>query len=590
MTPQRLRLRAVTALGLVLGALALLLGRLAWLQIVDGAAMAAAGARQHMTRVEVDRALRGRILDRNGQVLAETESYPSVAVDPKLVREPAAFAAIVARELRIPAEAVRAAIDRGNAARAQSKPGGRFQWLARQVPDRPSVERLVRTLRAERMEGLVVDEEPKRTYPLGALAAHVLGFTDRDGKGREGVEALCEKELAGRDGRRVTLRDAAGMPIDLGDRPFDPAVPGADVTLTVDATIQSFTEDASNRAWTESGAKGVVAVVVDVRTGDVLGSACRPTFDPNFPSRSTPDQRRNRLVTDAFEPGSVFKPLVLAAALDAGTVAPDTRIDTQGGALRLRGRTIHEDKRHDYGVMSLTQVMARSSNVAMAQIGLRMGTPSMKSALARFGFGERTALRWPGEQPGDVQAKRTWRDSDQLASSAFGHAITTTPAQLVQGFAVLAAGGERRGLRILADAPAPEPVRVISAESAAALLPMLEAVLTDPNGTARSAARHCPDYRVAGKTGTAQKLQTGGHVASFACVGPVGADPDAPCLAVLVLADEPSKATYGSVVAAPYALRLLRESLHYLEVTPRRRDAVASAPPPRRVPPEVPPR
>lgn len=560
MTPERLRLRAALGLGLVLGALGLLSLRLFWLQVVvSGDAQRSARA-QHFTRVEVVKAQRGRILDRNGQILAVTQPFPSVAVDPKKVNDPARFAAEVQQALGVPAATVQASVAKG----------GRFQWLKRQVADRPSVERLTKRLRDLRIEGLVVVEEPKRIYPLGAVAAHVLGFTDRDGKGLEGVEAIRNRELAGVDGRRVTLRDASGTPILTSEAPFDPPTDGDDLRLTIDATIQSIAEDEANRTWIESKALGVAVGVVDVTTGEILAVASRPTFDPNDASRTVPDQRRNRFFTDSFEPGSVFKPMVMAAALDAGVIRPDSRIDTEGGTLRMRGRTIHEDRNHDYGVLALTDVIARSSNVAMCKIGLMLGTPRMKSALSLYGFGARTSVRWPGEQPGDVQATRTWRDSDQLVSSAFGHAITTTPAQILQGYATLAAGGLRREFRLFADAPPSEPIRVVSERSAAALTPMMEAVL-GKGGTAEHAKKNCAEFPVAGKTGTAQKLQTGGHVSSFACYGPS----DAPRLAVLVLVDEPRKASYGSVVAAPYALRILRQSLHYLTVEPPA--AVASA-------------
>lgn len=565
MTPERLRLRAVAGLGLVLAALSVLLVRLAWLQLVDCPQMRRAAHAQHYTRIEVVTAQRGRILDRNGAILAQTERFPSLAADPKMVTDPAQFAAAVEQETGIAAADVRTALARG----------GRFQWLRRQIADRAGVERLRRHLRDLKMEGLVVVEEPKRVYPLGAFAAHVLGFTDRDGVGLEGVESLKQKELAGRNGRRIALRDAAGTPIASASEAFDPPTDGEDVRLTIDASIQSFAEEAANRSWTESGALGVAVGIVDVRTGELLAVACRPAFDPNDASRTVADERRNRFFTDAFEPGSVFKPIVMAAALDAGTVTPDTRIDTHGGRFQVGKRVIHEDKGHEYGVLLPREAIARSSNCAMAAIGLQMGEGLLKPALQRFGFGGRTSIRWPGEQAGDIQAKTRWRDSDQLVSAAFGHAMTATPAQILHAYATLAGGGERREFRLFADAPCTEPVRILSERAAADVVPMMEAVLTDPKGTAFAVRKQCPEFRVAGKTGTAQKLQTGGHVSSFACFGPC----EEPRLAVLVLVDEPKKATYGSVVAAPYALRALRDSLHFLTVEPTSGTAARQAPP-----------
>ena len=555
MTPERLRLRAVAALGLVLCAFALLAVRLAWLQLAAAPAMARAAQGQHFGRREPVQAERGRILDRNGQVLAVTEKFPSLAVDPQVAAQgdAALLASLVEREIGIPASQVTAAVAHG----------GRFRWLKRQVADRPAVERLRRELDAAKVAGLIVREEPRRVYPLGARAAHVLGFTDRDGRGLEGMEALHNRSLGGLDGWRTTLRDAAGNKIltadDGGLRPVD----GEDLRLTLNATIQAFAEQEANDTWVQSHADGVIAVVVDIETGDILGVACRPTFDPNDPSHAEPAQRRNRFVTDSFEPGSVFKPIVMAAALEAGTTSLGASIDTEGGRLRLGGRVIHEDRNKDYGVLTPTEAIAHSSNVAMAKIGIALGADRLKGALRLFGFGTRTALRWPGEQPGDIQASKKWSVSDQLASISFGHSMTATSAQLVQAYATIAAGGLRRELRLRADAPETAPVRVLSEGTAQALLPMLEAVL-GPGGTAEHTKRQCPEFRVGGKTGTAQKLQTGGHVSSFACVGPL----EAPRLAVLVLVDEPKKGSYGSVVAAPFALRILRSSLHYLGVEP----------------------
>ncbi|MCE9636949.1 MAG: penicillin-binding protein 2 [Planctomycetes bacterium] len=552
MTPEKLRLRAVGGLGLVLAALGILVVRLAWLQLADCPDMRDAARGQHFGRTEVVQAERGRILDRNGQVLAVTEKFPSIAVDPKLVNDPHRFSALVQQETGVAASDVEALIARG----------GRFRWMRRQIADRPAVERLRRKLRELRIDGLVVVEEPKRVYPLGALAAQLIGFTDRDGRGLEGVEAMKNKELSGRNGHRVTLRDAAGMPIMLsGGPPYDPPTDGDDVRLTIDATIQAVAEDEANKTWVESGAKGVSVIVLDPQTGDVLAMASRPTFDPNDPSRSLPDQRRNRVMNDAFEPGSVFKPIVMVAALDAGTISPTERIDTEGGRYKIGSRVIHEDKGKNYGWLSLTEVIAHSSNVAMAKIGVGLGEQKMKSALGLFGFGARTPLRWRGEQAGDIQAKKPWRVSDQLASASFGHAMTATPAQLAQGYSILAAGGLRREMRIFADAPQAEPVRVVGEAAALAVTPMMQAVL-GPGGTAEQAKKFCAEFDVAGKTGTAQKLETGGHVSSFACFAPA----NDPRVVVLVLVDEPKKATYGSVVAAPYAMRILRQSLCYLSV------------------------
>lgn len=568
MTPERLRLRALFSFGLVLVAFALLLVRLAVIQLGQGEKWDRSARRQHYTRVETVVAERGRILDREGRVLARTESFPSVAVDPGLVspEERPVLARLLERHV---------GVSRAEAAAALAK-DTRFAWVRRHVPDRTGVDRLRREARAAGIGGLVVLEEPKRVHPQGALAAHVLGFTDRDGVGLEGVEAIRDATLAGKPGRRVTLRDATGARIVTASQPFLPPVPGEDVRLTIDLTVQSFCEKAVEDLYVKHGPSGASVAAIDVTTGELLGVACRPTYDPNEPSRSTPEQRRNRFFTDAYEPGSVFKPVVMAGALDRGLVRAEEPIDCTGGKFRLGGRVVHEDKGKDLGVVTPRQILSLSSNVGMAQIGLRLRQDGMKEVLALFGFGTRTAVRWPGEQAGDVQRERRWRDSDQLVSVSFGHAMTATAAQVLSAYATIADGGRRRELRIFADGadgePPSSPVQVVSPETSEALASMCEEVFL--TGTAKGRGRD--DYRLAGKTGTAQKLKTGGHVSSFACFGPV----ESPRIAVLAIVDEPTRGgSYGSVVAAPYAVEVLRGSLHTIGVEPRRGAPPAKAGP-----------
>lgn len=562
MTPERLRLRALFGFCLVLAAFALLLVRLAVIQLGQERRWDRSARRQHFTSIETVVPERGRILDREGRILARTESFPSVALDPGMVEpeQRSVLAWILERNLGVP---------RAETAAALAKPK-RFVWIRRHVADRAAVERACRQARASRIEGFVVREEPRRTYPQGALAAHLVGFTDRDGLGREGAEFLREAELAGVPGKRITLRDAAGLRIVSAGQPFLPPVPGSDVRLTIDLVIQSLAEKAVDDLCAKHAPKGAVLAVVDVTTGEVLGSACRPTFDPNDPARSTPDQRRNRLFTDSHEPGSVFKSLVMAGAIDRGDVRADEVVPTDGGRFRIGGRVIHEDKNKDLGALTPTGILALSSNVGMAKIALRMRSQGMKDVLALYGFGARTAVGWPGEQAGDVQARTTWRDSDQLASVSFGHAMTATPAQLLSAYATLADRGRRRELRVFADAAPTPPVQVLSPATSASVTRMLEEVLL--TGTAKGRGRD--DFRIAGKTGTAQVLQTGGHVASFACFGPA----ESPRVAVLALVDHPTKGgSYGSVVAAPYAVEVLRGSLYALGFEPRRAGDVAAA-------------
>ena len=556
MNPLQLQLRAVMGLGLLVVALGALLVKLAWVQLVGHVEWEASARSQHWARVETIPAERGDILDRQGRVLARTERFPSVALDPSEIQDPheqAAVAALLRKELGVPRAELFAALERGSR---------RFAYVRRHVTDRAAVERLKKAAAEQGLRGIVVLDEPRRVYPGGVLAAHVIGFTDRDGKGLEGMEAMLERRLAGRNGRRVTLRDARSRRIVTAGQPLEPAIAGEVVRLTLDAVVQNFAEEVAHKSFTEFQAKGVVAAVVDVTTGEILGLACRPTFDPNDAGKAPADSRRNRFFTDVLEPGSTFKPVVMAAALDQGAVSPSDSFDTTGGTITIGRRRVREDDHHQYGVLSTAGVIARSSNVGMVMVGQRLGIPRTHAALRLFGFGSKTALAWPGESAGQMTPLREWKEAWTLASVSFGHEIAVTPAQLLMAYASLGNGGERVAPRLLLDAPPAEsPVRVVSPEAAAQLLPMMEEVLV--SGTARAVRKS--EYRGAGKTGTAQKLTTGGHVGSFACVGPV----EAPRLAVVVICDEPTKGRgYGSVVAAPFAVDLLRQSLRYLGVEP----------------------
>lgn len=559
MSATQLQVRAVVGLSILLGVFVCLLGRLAYVQLLEGGKWTKRADAQQWTRKEPVRARRGSILDRNGEPLARTEDAPTVAVDPVALNDRALAARLVQEELGIGAHEFARAIGRG---------GRRFAYVRRQCPDRAAVERLASRARAAGLAGFVFLEEPRRVHPRGNLAAHVLGYTDRDGKGLEGVERMFDARLAGRDGCRITLRDARSRQILTAGEPFVPPLHGEDVTLTLDATIQEFSERAADQIVKDFAPAGVVVAVADVETGEILSAASRPAFDLASPGATGADARRFRFFTDIFEPGSTFKPLVMAAALDCGAVTPADRFDCNDG--RFGRRTIHEDEGHRYGVQDARGIIARSSNVGMARVGLRMGIPRAYAAVRAFGFGAKTTIGWPGESAGQVTPLRKWTETYELASVSFGHNIAVTPVQLLMSYAALGNGGARLEPRLFLDAPAASaPVRVVSEETSETVRPMLEEVLL--TGTARAVRRS--EYRIGGKTGTAQKIGTPGEVvASFACFGPL----ERPRLAVLVACDAPSKGnSHGSVVAAPFAVDLLRQSLRYLGV-PRSGEAAAA--------------
>jgi cell division protein FtsI (penicillin-binding protein 3) len=549
MNPVSFQIRAVVGLSILLGVLACLLGRLFFIQVIQGGSWEKRANAQQWTRREVVTALRGSLLDRSGRTLARTENAPTVALDPAGITDRTLAARYLKDELGVSQEEFDQIVAKGSR---------HFAYVKRQCEDRDAVERLEERVKAAGLGGFIFQEEPTRVHPLGGIAAHVVGFTDRDGKGLEGLERILDARLAGRPGCRITLRDARSQRILTAGEPLVPPADGDDVVLTLDATIQEFCEAAVQQTFDNYRPTGAVAAIVDVATGEILGLAIRPTFDLSAPGTSAADARRARFFTDILEPGSTFKPLVMAAAIDCGAVSESDRFDCDDN--RIGRRTIHEDEGHHYGLLDPEGIIARSSNVGMAKVGLRLGIDRAYSAVRAFGFGSRTALAWPGESSGQVAALPTWTETYTLCSVAFGHEVAVTPVQLLMGYAALANDGLRVEPRLLMDAPPSQaPVRVLKADTAARMRPMLEEVLV--SGTARAVKK--VEYRIGGKTGTAQKLGTGGVVGSFACFGPL----ENPRLAALVICDGPTKGNnHGSVVAAPYAVEMLRQSLRYLGV------------------------
>ncbi len=566
MTPARLQGRAAFVLGLVLVALLALLGRLAQIQLVDHERWLASAEDKHRAPAVTIAAERGRILDRNGEVLALTDRVPSVAVDPSLVEDRARLERVLRQSLGVTPTEFAAALERG---------GRRFAYVRRHVEDLAGIERL-RALREEHgLRELVFLPEPRRVYPGGPLAAHVLGFTDIDGRGLEGVERLVDARLQGTAGKRRARRDGRGRRIGLAGPPLLEPVPGEDVRLTLDAVVQTFAEQAAQEAFERWSPKRVVVAAADVQSGEILGLACRPAYDPNRPGEVAAVERRNPFFTDVFVPGSTFKPIVMGIALAQGVVRPGDAFDCSGGRVRVGSRVVREDEYHDYGPLDATGVIARSSNVGMVKVGQLVGIQAMYDGVRRFGIGSPTGLGWPGESRGLMTPLRHWTRPYTLCSVSFGHEMAVTPAQLLRAYMAIANGGELPALRLLLDAPpSGKPERALDADAVAQLVPMMEEVLLTGTG------RRCrlPDYRIAGKTGTAQKLtgaELAGHIGSFGCFGPV----ESPRVAVLVICDEPQEAHYGSVVAAPYATRLLRRSLRYLGV-PSFADALPPPPEP----------
>ena len=559
MTHGDLRARVLILAAVLAVAFAGLTGRLAWLQVVKRAELAQLAERQY-SRTVVLHAQRGPILDRQGTPLATSTPTESLFVQPRSVGDPVRVTARLAPIIGLPPAEVHAVL---TSARS-------FVWLRRRLP--PAVAAGVRALREP---GLGFLPEPLRLYPNRELAAHVVGFEGVEG-GLEGIERAFDGELAGTPGKAIVGRDALGREV-AAPHMLEPPQPGLGVMLTLDRAIQYMTERELDAAYRRTGARSAMAVVLDPRTGEVLALAIRPTFNPNtfldVPSR---DRWRDRAVTDPFEPGSTFKVILAAAALEEGVVRPEDRIYGENGSVTIAKTTIHDWKK--YGWLTFSEVLQNSSNVGSIKVGLALGRERYYRYMSAFGFGAATGVGLPGESRGLLRAPGRW-SLLSLPTMSIGQEVSVTALQMVAAFGAIANGGtlmQPRIVRATFDAAGqevrrfePRPVRqVISPETARTLTRILVRVVE--SGTGHNAA--IPGYEVAGKTGTAQKLDpaTRRYSRSPGVLSFVGWAPaDEPRFVMLVTLDEPKNEIWGSEAAAPIFSAIGRGILRYLEVPPR---------------------
>jgi cell division protein FtsI (penicillin-binding protein 3) len=554
-----LHVRVVILAAVLAAAFTGLAGRLAWLQIVRHGDLAQMAERQYSRTVTLS-AERGAIVDRHGAALATSTPAESVFAQPRSIGDPVRVAARLAPILGEPADELHAAL-------TSPRP---FVWLRRRVP--PAVAEAARALREP---GLGFVPEPLRLYPNRELAAHVLGFEGVDG-GLEGIERAFDAELTGTPGKAVVGRDALGRDV-VTQRMLQAPAPGRGVMLTIDTTIQYLAERELDAAWRRTRARSATAVLMDPRTGDILAIAIRPTFNPNtFRAVASPEQWRNRAITDPFEPGSTFKAILAAAALEERVVRPDDRIHGENGAFTVAKTTIHDWKK--YGWLTFTEVLQNSSNVGSIKVGLALGSERYYRYITAFGFGAPTGIGLAGESRGLLRDPGKW-SALSLPTMSIGQEISVTALQMVAAFGAIANDGvlmQPRLVRATFDADGRErrrfePTavrRVISSETARTLTGILTQVVAD--GTGQKAS--IPGHAVAGKTGTAQKLDRATRrysrapgVLSF--VGFVPAD--APRLVMLVMLDEPKNQRWGSEAAAPIFAAIGGEVMRYLEVPPR---------------------
>jgi len=572
------RLSAMLAAFLVL---TLLMGwRLVSVQVLHAAEYRGLAARQTQREITLP-ARRGLLYARGGEPLAMSLESATIYANPRVYRrndiDPSFIAAKLAPLVDRPLMDVMRALTRDSA----------FAYVARQVP------RAVGSQIAElKLPGIGVLDEPRRVYPSNGLAAQTIGFAGVDNTGLSGLEAAYEKVLAGKPGKLSLERAPGGLTIDMGAREVLPPVAGTDLVLTLDREIQYATERALLEAVAQHGAVGGSAVVLDARTGEILAMASAPTFDPAHINDSDDYARRNRVVTDVFEPGSVNKVITAAAALEGGFVRPD-EVFTVPATFPVAGKRFKDSTPHPTKPMTFAQIIEESSNVGTIQVALRLGKERLYKAVRAFGYGERTGLAFPGESAGLLWPTSEWSGTS-LPTIAIGQGVSATLLQVAQVFGVIASGGEWvepllvRGEvspdGALLPGEIPKRRRVISRETATQVAAMLARVIDGEHGTGKRAA--VPGYRVAGKTGTAQKPSTtrrgyeeGKYIASFAGFAPA----DDPRLVAAVMLDEPDT-IYGGVSAAPVFSEVMAFALGHRRIPPSDPRAAARAARPATVP------
>ncbi|WP_333842858.1 peptidoglycan D,D-transpeptidase FtsI family protein [Pelomicrobium sp.] len=557
MTPESLtgyglrlpRWRARLVLILFLAAFAALAGRAAYLQAVKTHFLQQKGEARFLRVVEVS-AHRGRILDRHGEPLAVSTPVESVWASPEDVpldeNALGRLAAILEMEPRALLARIRENPDRG------------FVYLKRHL----SPEAAARVA-ALQIEGVFLQREYRRYYPSGEVAAHLIGFTNVDDDGQEGIELAYQDLLKGVPGSRRVIKDRLGRVVEDVQSVREPK-PGQDLTLSVDRRIQYLAYRELKQAVEKHRARAGGIVVLDATTGEVLALANVPSYNPNDRAQAKPARVRNRVVTDAFEPGSTLKPFTVAAALASGRYRSATPIDTRPGSLTIGPATVRDA--HPHGVLTVAEVVQKSSNVGAAKIALALPAKELWSTLERVGFGTPSGSGYPGEVSGRLRPYQRWRPIEQ-ATMSYGHGISVSLLQLARAYTVFATDGRLLPVSFL-KVPAPAAgERVFSPQVAQAVRDMLE-LAVQPGGTAPAA--RVLGYRVAGKTGTAHKLVDGRYAPNLYVSSFVGLAPASrPRLVVAVMVDEPRAGEYyGGVVAAPVFARVVEGTLRMLDVPP----------------------
>jgi cell division protein FtsI (penicillin-binding protein 3) len=540
--------RARILLWLLLAWFLVLIARALYLQGLNNDFLRQKGDARYSRVIELT-AHRGMITDRNGEPLAISTPVESVWVSPKDFEITPDRIRQLSKILEMKESDVKSRFTHSQRD---------FIYLKRQVPP----ETAARVMQVD-APGVFLQREYRRYYPAGEVVAHLLGFTGVDDNGQEGLELTYQDWLAGKPGSRHVIKDRLGRIVEDVESVRAPQ-DGHDLALSIDRKIQYLAYRELKAAVTEHKAKAGAIVVLDAKTGEILALANLPAYNPNNRAKLNRNSTRNRAVTDIFEPGSTMKPFTVAAVLEAGKLNSASPIQTESGTFTIGAATIRDT--HPYGVLTVAQVIQKSSNVGAAKMALSLEPEYLWNAFDRLGFGKPPHAGFPGEAAGRLRPYKTWRPIEQ-ATMSYGHGISVSLLQLARAYMVFAGDGEIRPVSLLKMDVPPTGKKVISAETSQAVRSMLEMVVM-PGGTAPRA--QVMGYRVAGKTGTAHKQEDGRYAADRYVASFVGLAPTSnPRLIVAVMIDEPSNGDYyGGAVAAPVFSQVMSGALRLLSVPP----------------------
>ena len=523
-----------------------LVARAVNLQITDTDFLQEQGKARFQREVEVP-TRRGNILDRNGEPLAVSTPVDSVWVNPGELLQAAEDIEPLADALGVDADEIER--------RLTQRSSREFVWLRRRL--HPDVAAEIESLN---LQGVFLQKEYRRFYPAGEVTSHVIGFTNIDDVGQEGLELAYNDWLQGKPGLKRVIRDRLGRTVEHQEM-IREAFPGQNLSLTIDRRLQYLAYRELKRTVLKHGARSGSVVLLDIPTGEVLAMVNQPSYNPNHPDFDT-GGLRNRAITDVFEPGSVMKPFVIASALETGRYTPETPVDTTPGTINISGYTISDH--HNYGPIDITRIITKSSNVGATKVALSLEPEHMWNTYDRFGFGDVTGTGFPGESAGVLRNHRRWRKVEQ-ATLSYGYGLSVTVLQLAEAFAALANDGRLIRPSLIQGATNPAS-SILDPTIARQVAAMLETV-TGPEGTGKQA--RVENYRVSGKTGTSRKASASGYasryIASFAGFAP-SSDPRLVC--IVVVNDPSGSQYYGGLVAAPLFSTVMTGALRLLDIPP----------------------